>query len=455
MPGVPSLRGRYRCAACLIALLLPSMARAEAPLAPLVRVAIYDHTGGAKPTTERLKRFLTESAGFQCRRVTPADIQAGCLRDFDVLIMPGGSARKEAEHLGVRGRDHVRAFVKNGGGYVGICAGSYLATPGYPWSLGLINAQVVDRAHWARGNGTVSLKMTPTGQRALQDDSRQVRIHYAQGPLLAPGHQSDLPAFESLATYATGIAKHGAPRGVMVGTTAIARAEFGKGRVVCYSPHPEAPGGPHHLLAAGIRWAAGQAPRLAIHHSISASTTASAAERLAQTIDALDVEHHWRPGERVYWRSGQPVQPRRYFKTHCSAFVAAACDRLGVYILRPPAHGQLLLANAQQAWILKQGAEDGWKEVTAHDREQRWKNAQELANQGYVVVASYRNRDRHKPGHVAIVRPSAKSAAKIAEEGPQVAWAGRSNSSDGTLLRGFGSHPKNEIRFFYHRSNVQ
>lgn len=243
---------------CLIPLIAAGAARAEAASPSPIRVAVYDHSGGVKKTADRLKRILTKSAGFDCRRVTPEDIRDGCLRDFDVLIMPGGSAREQAMHLGERGQENIRAFVKKGGGYVGICAGSYLATPGYRWSLGLINARVVDRRHWARGTGPVRLKITPAGRKALDVGPEEVKVHYGQGPLLAPGTRRDLPAYEALATYATGIAKRGAPRGVMVGTTAIARTTFGHGRVVCYSPHPEASGGPQGLITAGVRWSAGR-----------------------------------------------------------------------------------------------------------------------------------------------------------------------------------------------------
>jgi hypothetical protein len=42
-----------------------------------------------------------------------------------------------------------------------------------------------------------------------------------------------------------------------VGTHAIVRAEYGRGRVICYSPHPEKAAGPHPFIEAGVRWAAG------------------------------------------------------------------------------------------------------------------------------------------------------------------------------------------------------
>jgi hypothetical protein len=157
------------------------------------------------------------------------------------------------------------------------------------------------------------------------------------------------------------------------------------------------------------------------------------------------VEHRWLPGVRVHWRTGEPTQPRQRAATHCSAFVAAACDRLGVYILRPPEHSQVLLANAQQKWLLGQGRQQGWREVRS------WQEAQRLANQGVVVVASYRNANPKKPGHVALVRPSSKSMKTVAAEGPDVIWAGRHNRNQGSLLEGFKTHPSDAIRFFAHQ----
>jgi hypothetical protein len=45
--------------------------------------------------------------------------------------------------------------------------------------------------------------------------------------------------------------------------------------------------------------------------------------------------------------------------THCSAYVAAAAFYLDIYILRPPNHQQLHLANAQVSWLGADGVENG------------------------------------------------------------------------------------------------
>jgi putative intracellular protease/amidase len=220
-------------------------------------VAIYDHSDGTAKGPKNLVAILTEEAGFRCEILKPVEIRDGRLSSFDVLIMPGGSGSKQSAMLEEEGRREIKDFVTKGGGYVGICAGSYLASSHYEWSLHLLNAQVFDREHWARGTGQVQLDVSDAGQVLLDVDGPAVEVYYGQGPLLVPDSKPDLPKFEVLASYASEIAKKGAPTGVMVGTTAIARAPYGEGRVICFSPHCEASGGPHQMIVTGVRWAAG------------------------------------------------------------------------------------------------------------------------------------------------------------------------------------------------------
>ncbi|QDU36952.1 hypothetical protein Mal4_12550 [Maioricimonas rarisocia] len=235
----------------------PDVASTDGPVAEgTVRVAIYDHSEGKANGPKHLLQFLTPNAGFEAQRVTPEEIRDGVLSEFDVLIMPGGSGSSQSKHLEEAGRKAVRKFVSQGGGYVGICAGSYLASSHYSWSLGLINARVWDRAHWARGNGQVVLQLAPEAIEPLKADAENLEVRYAQGPLLVPDTKPDLPAYEALATFNTEVAKKGAVPGVMCGTHAIVRSIYGQGRVICFSPHPEVPGGPNQVMAAGIRWAA-------------------------------------------------------------------------------------------------------------------------------------------------------------------------------------------------------
>lgn len=176
-----------------------------------------------------------------------------------------------------------------------------------------------------------------------------------------------------------------------------------------------------------------------------------AGAQMAAVIDALDVEHHWPMGQHVSWQTGVPDgRPETAVgrHTHCSAFAAAAAKRLGVYLLRPPEHPQLLLANAQYDWLAGAGAAKGWTAI--HDGVE----AQRAANQGRLVVAVYKNHMDDKPGHIAIVRPSEKSDRAIQEEGPQVTQAGGTNYHSVALREGFAGHPlawtHHEVMYYGH-----
>src|SRR5579872_4270969 len=64
-------------------------------------------------------------------------------------------------------------------------------------------------------------------------------------------------------------------------------------------------------------------------------------------------------------------------KTYCNVFASLATAELGSKVPQK-------LANQQCDWLLKEGKEKGWQEVSAAE-------AQKLANQGYIVVASWQN----------------------------------------------------------------
>src|SRR4029077_17570359 len=126
-----------------------------------------------------------------------------------------------------------------------------------------------------------------------------------------------------------------------------------------------------------------------------------------------------------------------------------AAKRVGIYVLRPPEHGQILLANAQYDWLATDGAARGWQSIADGVEAQRY------ANQGWLVLATYKNHHDDKPGHIAIVRPSDKDARAIQEEGPQITQAGGSNYRSVALRVGFAGHPaaweRHEVMYYGHR----
>ena len=203
-----------------------------------VRVGVYRDVGAGRSVAD-LMRTLDMMGGVEVEGLMAEDIRGGALSTLDVLIQPGGTGGAQGRHLQETGREKIREFVREGGGLIGICAGAYLASADYDWSLDVLDAKVLDRKHWARGTGMVEISLSDVGRRWLRSEKGQLEIYYAQGPLLAPAGKDEIEDYEVVASFRTEIAKNGAPRGVMKGTTAIARGTFGQGRVVCFSPHPE------------------------------------------------------------------------------------------------------------------------------------------------------------------------------------------------------------------------
>ncbi len=214
-------------------------------------VALYVSTGVSGMGPSRLEALLTAEQDFAMRRVCASDIRAGVLSQFDTVVFPGGSGSGQAKALGASGRKAVTSFVHSGGGYLGICAGAYLAANNYDWSLRILDANVIDRAHWRRGTGEVPVQWTASAKT-------ETMILYANGPIYQAAGDPTLPDFEVLAIYRGEIRKNKAPIGIMRDTPAIVTGSYGKGTVVCSSPHPELTAGLEATVRQLARRAAGK-----------------------------------------------------------------------------------------------------------------------------------------------------------------------------------------------------
>lgn len=179
----------------------------------------------------------------------------------------------------------------------------------------------------------------------------------------------------------------------------------------------------------------------------------SEAMHLLDMLNDSRVEALWSSGRHIDWETGEPDKPAGYVgpetKTHCSAYVAAMAERLGIYVLRPPQHAQELLANAQTAWFgSAQGAQAGWYKVDTP------RQAQILANAGKLVVVSYQATDPHRPGHIGIVRPDARRTLReIQKDGVWMTQAGETNYLRVSERTAFAHHSgawPDGVRYFAH-----
>jgi glutamine amidotransferase-like uncharacterized protein len=242
--------------------LVQSLAKAAAVVRPL-HVGIFNERSCCDEP-EPLFRILDAIPSCTRELLGAENVQSqpDRLARFDVLIFPGGRAHKQADALGENARRAVKDFIRSGGGYVGICAGGFLASAQYDWSLGLVNTRILTgdqempgvgiRSMADRGPGTVQIELTAEGQSIFGDRPAPFEISFSGGPIFLGPKRGDLPLTVPLAYYSNEVSNYAPQRGTMIGTPAIFAAKFGTGRVVAISPHPESTKGTEFVVRLAV-----------------------------------------------------------------------------------------------------------------------------------------------------------------------------------------------------------
>jgi glutamine amidotransferase-like uncharacterized protein len=220
-------------------------------LARPVRAAIYEGTGSQDFGIRDVEQGVRLLAGATITRLKANDFNKRGLANFDVVIFSAGGATTQARAIGDAGRDSIREFVKEGGAYLGICAGAYLACAEFDWGLQLIAAETLSDK-WQRGVATVQMQLTPEGREAFGRIDSPLKVAYENGPVIGPSKHEGLPAYRTLATFTTEVAENGSPAGIMVGSPALVEAPYGAGRVMIFSPHPERTAGLEQIVPLAI-----------------------------------------------------------------------------------------------------------------------------------------------------------------------------------------------------------
>lgn len=86
-------------------------------------VVIYQDEGVEKFGLDCLREFFKDDDVWLC--TAESVIDGRILHLADIFVMPGGADLPYCEKLDGEGNDNIRAYVEEGGTYLGICAGAY------------------------------------------------------------------------------------------------------------------------------------------------------------------------------------------------------------------------------------------------------------------------------------------------------------------------------------------
>jgi glutamine amidotransferase-like uncharacterized protein len=180
------------------------------------------------------KHFGAGAVGF----CDAGNILEGVLDDsISLFIMPGGADLYYTEKLNGRGNAAIRAWVENGGCYLGICAGAYYACASLAWAPGTVKEITGSRElaffpGIAEGpllklieNGDVARSWLAAPEISYDDGSRRIKaaVCYNGGPAFEATANKN---FDILARYPDGAA-------------AIVECCVGAGKAILCSPHLE------------------------------------------------------------------------------------------------------------------------------------------------------------------------------------------------------------------------
>lgn len=165
----------------------------------------YDPTGSLIAAVNSAR-----AAGFEVQ-IVKERLPEETLAKADVWIQPGGTNFNQAYDMQRSGLfEQVKKFVADGGGYVGFCAGAFMAQSYGSLGLGLLPGMA---SRYSKGAFKAEIIW----------NGRTRYVHFENGPRL-----QQIEGVEVFATYASN------------GAAAAGRGKYGKGTVVVTGVHPEA-----------------------------------------------------------------------------------------------------------------------------------------------------------------------------------------------------------------------
>jgi glutamine amidotransferase-like uncharacterized protein len=204
-----------------------------------IRVAIYFGHGMDGHSALAIGRAF-QWMGCHVEIVHAESIKSDCLNHYDVLAFPGGESNPNPwEELGLDGKSKIQRFIRDGGGYIGICLGALFASDKCDFWGTKLGADELYLDIFPGVAYCGQVEIAPKGSWPLMTDlkisnhthpitdslpDRIKVVYYPNGPYLQPYKDTHITV---VATFE------------ITGNPAMVAFEYGKGKVFLSGPHPE------------------------------------------------------------------------------------------------------------------------------------------------------------------------------------------------------------------------
>lgn len=238
-------------------------------------------------------RLVKSSPEMNLTLLDAEDVRSGALDKLDLVVMPGGSSPAIKSDLKAEGAAKLKDFIRNGGGYIGTCAGCCLLMEESTDVRRGISVIPYGRKG-SKGQFMMPVAINQKGAAALGIEAGEYKIRYSAGPVLYPVTNAiEGASFEVWGTFASDF-DNPKNRLKMNGMGAVVGGTYGKGRVFAIACHPESYPVTHGLVRGAFRYVAGREvtfpPRARALRALTVGVFSPVIQgtEVARTIVALD-----------------------------------------------------------------------------------------------------------------------------------------------------------------------
>ena len=259
--------------------------------APKLKVALYLDDGCRGNGALLWARILARSPEIDLVLLDGKGIRDDKLADRQLLVCPGGGGARQIAAMKPEGFRKVRKFVEDGGAYLGICAGSYNVMNRKD-RFGFLPYDYIQGAHGSLADLTVDFN--ERGAKLFGIKPGRYVFRYHGGNVMRPTPPTGKGEGEVLAVFKSSTGRDDHPAYNFIDTPAVVYGQYGKGKALAISFHPEAFEFTNNVTLGAVQALTGIRPKSVLPRKVKRPvrvgflTTACVGPRAAWEMIALD-----------------------------------------------------------------------------------------------------------------------------------------------------------------------